>query len=148
MFKQKIYPYLLATIQLVSLAFVGLSAPVIAKSWSGILLESAGIFLAVHAIYVAGIHNVNITPTPKPGGILITNGPYRVIRHPMYLAQVVAIIPLISDYFTPLRFSILLLLIVTLILKIHYEEKGLTKQFGEAYTEYREKTKKVLPFIY
>ncbi len=148
MFKQKIYPYLLATIQLGSLAFVGLSAPAIAKSWSGILLESAGIFLAVQAIYVAGVHNVNITPTPKPGGVLITSGPYRIIRHPMYLAQVVAIIPLVSDYFTPLRFSILILLIVTLILKMHYEESGLNKQFGEAYREYRKKTKKVLPFIY
>jgi protein-S-isoprenylcysteine O-methyltransferase Ste14 len=148
MFKEKIYPYLLATIQLGSLAFVGLSAPVIAKSWNGILLESAGIFLAVHAIYVAGVHNVNITPTPKQGAVLITNGPYRIIRHPMYLAQVVALIPLVSDYFTLIRFSILILLIITLILKMHYEEKGLVRQFGEAYIAYREKTKKVLPFIY
>ncbi|GMT46349.1 MAG: isoprenylcysteine carboxyl methyltransferase [bacterium] len=148
MFKEKIYPYLLTTAQLGSLAFLGLSAPVIAKSWDGILLEVAGIFLALHAIFVAGMHNVNITPTPKTGGILITGGPYRLIRHPMYLAQIVAIIPLVSDYFTLLRFSILVLLIVTLILKMHYEEKGLIKQFGEAYIEYREKTKKVLPFIY
>ncbi len=148
MFKQKIYPYLLSTIQLGSLAFVGLSAPVIARSWDGILLESAGILLGLYAIYVAGIHNVNITPTPKSGTGLITDGPYRIIRHPMYLAQVVAVIPLVNDYFTLLRFSILILLILTLILKMHYEEKGLVKQFGEAYIQYKEKTKKVLPFIY
>ncbi len=148
MFKEKIYPYLLATIQLGSLAFLILSAPVIAKSWDGILLESAGVFLGLHAIYVAGVHNVNITPTPKPGAVLITSGPYRIIRHPMYLAQVVAFIPLVSDYFTLFRFGILILLIITLILKMHYEEKGLIRQFGEAYIAYREKTKKVLPFIY
>jgi protein-S-isoprenylcysteine O-methyltransferase Ste14 len=148
MFKEKIYPYLLSTVQLGSLAFLGLSAPVIAKSWDGILLEGAGIFLALHAIFVAGVHNVNITPTPKPGAVLITSGPYRIIRHPMYLAQVVALIPLVSDYFTLLRFSILILLIVTLILKMHYEEKGLVSQFGKTYIDYRGKTKKVLPFIY
>lgn len=148
MFKEKIYPYLLATIQLGSLAFVGLSAPAIAKSWSGILLESAGLFLAVQAIYVAGVRNVNITPTPKQDAVLITSGPYRIIRHPMYLAQVVALIPLVSDYFTLIRFGILILLIITLILKMYYEEKGLVSQFGEAYIAYREKTKKVLPFIY
>jgi len=147
MFKEKIYPYLLTTVQLGSLVFLVLSAPVISKSWDGILLEGAGIFLALHAIFVAG-DNVNITPTPKPGAALITGGPYRIIRHPMYLAQVVALIPLVSDYFTPLRFGILILLILTLILKMHYEEKRLVRQFGEAYIEYREKTKKVLPFIY
>jgi len=148
MFKQKLYPFLLAVIQLSSLAFLALSAPIIAKSWDGILLESAGIFLALHAIYVAGVHNVNITPTPKPGATLITDGPYRLIRHPMYLAQVIALIPLVSDYFTISRFSTLTLLIVTLILKMHYEEKGLVRQFGDAYLQYRQKTKKVLPFIY
>ncbi len=139
---------MLVTIQLGSLAFIGLSAPAIAKSWNGILLESAGIFLALHAIYVAGVRNVNIAPTPKPGAVLITSGPYRIIRHPMYLAQVVALIPLVSDYFTLLRFGILILLIVTLILKMHYEEKGLVKQFGETYLEYKKQTKKVIPFIY
>ena len=148
MFKEKIYPYLLSTSQLASLAFLVLSAPVISKSWDGILLEGAGIFLALHAIFVAGVHNVNITPTPKRGAVLITNGPYRLIRHPMYLAQVVALIPLVNDYFSILRLSILLLLMITLILKMAYEEKGLVRQFGETYLQYMEQTKKVLPFIY
>ncbi len=148
MFKQKIYPYLLATLQLGSLAFLGLSAPVISKSWSGILLESAGIFLAVHAVYVAGVHNVNITPLPKPGGILVTKGPYRIIRHPMYLAQLMAIFPLLTDYFSLLRTVVYLLLVIVLLLKMKYEEKGLVSQFGEEYLQYMQNTKKILPFIY
>jgi len=148
MFKQKIYPYLLAVLQLSSLAFLGLSAPVISKSLSGILLESAGVFLAAHAVYVAGIHNVNITPTPRPGGILITNGPYRVIRHPMYLAQLVAIFPLLTDYFSLLRTMVYLLLVIVLLLKMEYEEKGLVKQFGKDYLHYMQNTRKILPFIY
>ena len=148
MLKNKIYPYFLATVQLGSLAYIGLSAPVLARHWDGLLLESAGILLAVYAIYVAGVHNVNITPTPKPGGVLVTSGPYRLIRHPMYLAQVVAVIPLVNDYFTPWRFAVLVLLMVTLLLKIQHEEKGLIGQFGRDYEDYRKHTKKVLPFIY
>ncbi len=139
---------MLAGIQLGSLAYLGLSAPVVARGWDGISLEAAGIFLALYAIYVAGIHNVNITPTPKAGGTLITSGPYRLIRHPMYLAQVMAVIPLVTSYYTPLRATVLLLLIITLLFKMHYEEKGLVRQFGNDYLQYMKQTKKVLPFIF
>ncbi len=148
MVRNKFYPYLLAGIQLTSLAYLALSAPVVARHWEGLLPEAAGILLALYAIYVAGIHNVNITPTPKSGGILITSGPYRFIRHPMYLAQVVAVIPLVTDYFSYGRLAVLLLLITTLLFKIEYEEKGLIGQFGSDYEKYRQGTKKVLPFIY
>ncbi len=148
MLKQKFYPYLLAGVQLGSLAYLGLSAPVMAKEWDGISLELAGILLAVYAVYVAGVHNVNITPTPKEGGRLITTGPYRLIRHPMYLAQVVAVIPLVNSYFTQWRLGVLFLLMITLLLKMHYEEKGLVRQFGDDYLQYMKTTKKVLPFIY
>ena len=146
--KKNLYPYLLASVQLGSLAFLGLSAPVLAHHWDGLLLETAGILLALYAIYVAGIHNVNITPTPKAGARLVTSGPYRLIRHPMYLAQVVAVIPLVNDYFSYGRLGVLLLLITTLLFKIEYEEKGLIGQFGSDYEKYRQSTKKVLPFIY
>ena len=148
MFKEKIYPYILVTFQLASLIYILISGPRIARSWDGLILEAVGILLGLWAIYVAGIHNVNVAPKPKPGGVLITHGPYRILRHPMYLAQVVAVVPLVNMYFTTLRFIVLLLLIFTLLLKINYEEKGLIRQFGEAYKAYRKSTFRVLPFLY
>jgi protein-S-isoprenylcysteine O-methyltransferase Ste14 len=148
MILKRTYPYLLTMLQLGSLAYLGLSAPVIAKSWDGILLESAGILLALHTIYIAGFHNVNITPTPKTGARLVTGGPFRLVRHPMYLAQLVALAPLVLDYFTYGRVGVFVLLTITLIFKMHYEEKGLKQQFGRAYDEYMQRTKKILPFIY
>jgi protein-S-isoprenylcysteine O-methyltransferase Ste14 len=148
MFKEKIYPYILVSIQLSSLVFILLSGPRFAKNWDGLLVEAAGVILGVWAIYVAGVHNVNVAPKPKPGGVLITHGPYRILRHPMYLAQVVAIIPLVELNFTPLRLGVLILLIITLLLKINYEEKGLIGQFGAAYKAYQKKSFRVLPYIY
>ncbi len=148
MLKKKVYPYVLVSFQLSSLVFLLLSGPRLAKSWDGLLVEAAGVFLGLWAIYVAGIHNVNVAPKPKPGGVLITHGPYHIVRHPMYLAQVVAVIPLVVQFYTPVRLAVLLVLMITLLLKINYEEKGLIGQFGQAYEDYRKKSYRVLPYLY
>ncbi len=147
MSKNKLYPYILVTFQLGSLGYLLISGPLIAYSWLGILVEATGFILGIVAIYIAGVHNVNIAPLPKQGGRLITYGPYRYLRHPMYLAQVLAVIPLVIDYFTYIRFAALLLLIIALLLKMPYEEKGLKHQFGDDYIKYMKNTKKVIPFI-
>ncbi len=148
MFKEKIYPNLLVTVQLGSLFFLAVSGAWLAGSAFGLIVEFFGIGLGIIAIYVAGVGNVNIRPLPKAGGRLITTGPYRYIRHPMYLAQVVAFIPLVVTDYSPLRLAVILALTGALLLKIPYEEKGLIGQFGEAYQAYRSKTKRVIPFIY
>ena len=147
MFTEKIYPYLLVFIQLLCLAYLLTSAPFLADEYSGILIEAAGVFLGIVAIYTIGIGNFNITPTPKPDGHLVTSGPYSVVRHPMYLAQVVAVLPLVFDYFTWIRLGIFVLLIIILVLKTIYEEKRLFLQFSE-YKEYASRTKKLLPYVY
>jgi protein-S-isoprenylcysteine O-methyltransferase Ste14 len=148
MFKEKIYPNLLVTVQLGSLLFLAVSGAWLAGSPFGLIVEFFGIVLGIVAIYVAGIGNVNIRPLPREGGRLVTSGPYRYIRHPMYLAQVVAFIPLVVTYYSPLRLAVILALTAALLLKMPYEEKGLVGQFGEDYKAYRARTKKVIPFIY
>jgi protein-S-isoprenylcysteine O-methyltransferase Ste14 len=47
---------------------------------------AAGIALGVWAIATNQPGNFNIRPVPKPGGVLVTVGPYAWIRHPMYSA--------------------------------------------------------------
>ncbi len=146
--KTKITPYTLVTLQLGSLTYLLLSGPKFASDWTGLLLEAAGVILGLVAIYVAGIHNVNVTPTPKNGSRLITTGPYSLIRHPMYLAQVVAVIPLVIDKPSNLRMAVLVLLMATLVFKMFYEEKGLVRQFGDAYIAYQKRSYRVLPWIF
>jgi len=148
MIKEKLFPYLLVSLQFGSLLYLFATGPWIAKTWDGILLESAGIILGLTAIYVAGIHNVNITPLPKIGGVLVIGGPYSLVRHPMYLAQILAVIPLIIDQPDNSRIAVFVLLVVTLIYKIFYEEKKLVEQFGNDYVEYQRKTFRILPWVF
>ncbi|NOY51484.1 MAG: isoprenylcysteine carboxylmethyltransferase family protein [Chlorobi bacterium] len=145
--KKHIYPTILTTIQLGSLVYILVTGPVIADSISGFLMEAAGIFLGLLSIYVMKPGNFNIRPLIKSGGILITSGPYRLIRHPMYTAQVVAIIPLVAESFSYWRLGVLIILVVDLLIKIEFEEKLLLQHFSQ-YENYKASSKKLIPFIY
>ncbi|PLX07296.1 MAG: hypothetical protein C0598_13265 [Marinilabiliales bacterium] len=145
--KKNIYPTILTTIQLLSLFYLLVSGPIIADSINGFLIEIAGIFLGLLAIYIMKPGNFNIRPLIKTGGVLITSGPYRIIRHPMYTAQIVAIIPLVAESFSYYRLAVLFILTTVLIIKIEFEEKQLLKHF-EGYKEYKKTTKKLIPYIY
>lgn len=147
MTKHKLYPYFLVAVQLSSLLYIAISGPIISSNSAGLFIESAGIFLAILAIYVVKIRNVNITPTVKLNSELVTAGPYRIIRHPMYIAQLIAVFPLVIDYFSWYRLAALIILLITLLVKISYEEKQLIFNFPE-YIDYKKTTSKLIPFIY
>ncbi len=84
----------------------------------------------------------------KPGHRLITKGPYRFIRHPIYLAVILfgLSIPMILG--SLYGFVTILALVPMLILRIRFEEKVLASTFGQEYVEYAHKTKKLIPYIY
>jgi protein-S-isoprenylcysteine O-methyltransferase Ste14 len=133
--------------QLSALVYLLASAPKIALGYGGILVESAGLFLGILSVFQMGIGNFNITPCIKNDGVFISTGIYSVVRHPMYLAQLVLLLPLVIDYFSYLRLGVWLLLFLVLFLKMNYEEKSLSKHFEE-YSSYMYRTKRLIPFIY
>ena len=134
-------------VQLFSLAYLLMSAPFIASSIHGILIEFAGGFLGVVAILQMKIGNFNIVPIPKKDGVLVTHGVYEWIRHPMYLAQLLAVAALVADYYSLLRLLVLLLLLFNLIFKLNYEEHQLLKHF-EGYRSYMQRSWRLIPYIY
>lgn len=146
-FMKKTFPYFFVFVQLASLLYLLLSGHVIASSPHGMLVEASGIFFGLLAIYTMKVGNFRITPLIKENGTMVDSGPYRYIRHPMYLAQLVAVAPLVVDYFTYSRLAVFILLTLAFLLKIRFEERLLSAHFP-GYRAYAEKTWRMIPFIY
>jgi len=80
---------------------------------------------------------------------LITEGAYRKIRHPLYLGNLMLMItiPLVFN-----SWGALVLMLATyipiLIWRTKLEEEQMLRHFGTAYSEYMQRTKKLIPGIW
>ncbi len=116
-------------------------------STAALIGYATAVILGGWAVKTMRLGKFNIVPDPQQNVTLITSGPYRYIRHPMYLS--ILIFFLAPVLFQP-SLSVLLtygLLAFTLVIKLHYEER-LLRQALSAYSHYQTHSKKLIPFIY
>lgn len=117
--------------------------------WGGAvqnIMTILAIALGVWAIIVMRLR-VNIFPDVQQNQQLFTGGPYRYIRHPMYTAVLLATLAWTLNRFDAISAALWLLLLADLLVKLHYEQRLLTKQF-ESYADYQKRTKRLIPFVY
>lgn len=145
--KTKVIAYLFVGVQFAMLSLILATGPWISPTPAGLLMELAGLFVGIVAILQLQIGNFKIAPLPKQGGRLVTSGIYAVLRHPMYLAQLMALLPLVVEFYSPLRLGAWLILLVNLIFKQLFEEKQLIKQYPE-YQQYLNNSWRMIPFIF
>ena len=79
---------------------------------------------------------------------LMTEGPYRLCRNPMLLGVFIYYVGLVTYLGSWRSFTIFLAFFAAMMAQVHSEEKRLAEDFGEAYLEYKKKTKKLIPFIW
>jgi protein-S-isoprenylcysteine O-methyltransferase Ste14 len=84
---------------------------------------------------------------PRRGAALVTSGPYRWVRHPMYVAQ--ALIAVGAPLALGVRWVRLLTVpaLIVLAARVALEERALARAFPE-YPQYAARTKRVVPFVY
>jgi protein-S-isoprenylcysteine O-methyltransferase Ste14 len=80
---------------------------------------------------------------------LIETGLYKNIRHPGYLGQILIFTGIAVSMSNWL--SVLLMVIpigIGYMYRIHVEEKFMMEQLGERYLKYKQRTNRIIPFIY
>ena len=112
-----------------------------------IWLELAGLGILTWAVFTMQPHRVSPLPDVRRDARLVTHGPYRWVRHPMYTGLLLAMLALVFDKWTIWRSAIWLILLANLLEKLSYEERLLAQRFP-AYADYRRQTRKLLPFVY
>jgi protein-S-isoprenylcysteine O-methyltransferase Ste14 len=78
---------------------------------------------------------------------LVTTGPYRFVRHPLYLVEEIAIVGVFMQFASVSTALLLAMQIVFQLRRMHNEELVLTTSFPE-YDAYRRNTARLLPGIY
>lgn len=113
---------------------------------AGVLIAAAGMALFVSAVRTLGQAYSPCYASHVPPW-LVQHGPYRLIRHPMYTANLTVLIGLFVA--SGSLWILLALLIVTAYYgtSAHYEERALAQAFPE-YVQYRSRTGRFLPRLF
>lgn len=91
--------------------------------------------------------NFNIRPEPKAHGHLVTTGPYRWVRHPMYSAVLLLAAGASAWLMNLIGALLWLALLGVLISKAHLEERWLVQRYPQ-YAEYQRGTWRLVPGVY
>jgi len=139
--------FVILTLQMALIAAIML--PFDASGWSlpASALVAAGIAVGAWALTANRPGNFNIRPEVKPGGQMVTHGPYAYVRHPMYLALMLAMPGFCLAYGTPWRWAAFAALGVVLFVKMGIEEKAMSMRHP-GYARYARATKRIVPFVW
>jgi len=78
---------------------------------------------------------------------LVRSGPYRFVRHPLYLAEEIAVFGVFMQFASSWTAVLLAVQIAFQLRRMHNEELVLTASFPE-YVEYRHTTARLIPGVY
>ena len=111
----------------------------------GVAVQILAVCLMIWARVVFGKRSFHAAGNTTKGE-LVTSGPYRYIRHPIYAAALYFIWAGVLTHLTILTAALGVCAIVGAGMRIFVEERFLRQQYPE-YAEYANRTKRFIPFL-
>jgi len=115
-------------------------------AWSLVLANVLVALGAGFSIYSLLYLRLNFSILPEARG-LTTSGPYRVVRHPVYLGEILGAIGLTIALPSLVSTLVLVSFVGAQLIRTRMEERVLAAQLP-GYTEYARTTPRLLPFIH
>jgi protein-S-isoprenylcysteine O-methyltransferase Ste14 len=112
---------------------------------AGLIVCYAGFAFAVWARRHLG-RNWGMPMTFKQGHEMVTTGPYRYVRHPIYTGMMLAILGSAVVAGWP-WLVVFLAMVVYCVYSARTEERLMLEHFSEPYAEYKKRTKAFIPFV-
>jgi protein-S-isoprenylcysteine O-methyltransferase Ste14 len=107
------------------------------------LLILCGVVFALYSVLELG-RSFSVMPEARR---LVTNGPYSLIRHPVYLGEAVALVGVTLQYLSPLALVLLAMQFIFQLERMKNEERVLSRAFP-GYQDYAAHTARLLPGLY
>jgi protein-S-isoprenylcysteine O-methyltransferase Ste14 len=115
-------------------------------SWLGGLSTTISVIAFALAVY--GLlylrRSLSIIPEVRR---LVTGGPYRMVRHPLYAAEILAAVAFVMVNPGALAVVVLAPFIATQLVRARFEERLLTQAYPE-YITYARRTPRIVPFVW
>jgi len=117
----------------------GLASPNALALTVGIVLVALGFALAIRSVQMFRRAGTNVVPG-EPATALVTAGPYRVTRNPIYIGFVLVYFGL-SIVLTSMWVLLLLIPVLVILQRgvVEREEAYLERKFGEHYARYKKR---------
>jgi protein-S-isoprenylcysteine O-methyltransferase Ste14 len=115
--------------------------------WLGVALFVAGGALRLWPVFVLG-RRFSALVAIQEHHDLVTTGPYRWVRNPSYLGALVGGVGWALVFRSVAGLLLMLPFLWLLVSRIHAEEALLSSEFGPAYEVYRQRTWRLMPWVY
>jgi len=114
----------------------------------GLVMYVIGYLFMARALITLGRNYQLGGSAPRTEDKMVMDGPYRLVRHPMYTAALSISLGLACLTQSWAFFGVFCIYLILILLLIPVEEDGLRKAYGEQYGAYQQKTRKLIPFFY
>lgn len=140
--------HLLVSLQFTAIAIIAwpfFDQPDGRLSW--LAISAVGIIVGLYTLAHNKLGNFGIYPEPIPDACLVTTGPYRRIRHPMYTSLLLFMLGIALYRHAWPNYVGMLLLVIAIFGKMRREEAHLHTKFKD-YSDYVKRTHRLIPGIY
>lgn len=122
-----------------------LAGHIFARHPAMLLCQTAALFLMLAARFTFGLRSFHAAATATEGG-LVSKGPYRYWRHPIYASVIYFALADAIDHFTIPIAMLSCVIIAGGIARMVIEERMLVVRYPE-YRAYMARTKRLIPFV-